>query len=458
MAVRNLNEEVLEDEDGNRYVSVDVNAGDEVRIGYMSAPDASGNYPAATIQAELSFNKVEALMTEYSVNIVDDSGNPVENVTVSVMVSGVEVPYYSDAEGKVLISLPDGTYTVKVTVPDGYTCAITQFLLSPTNPAKELVLTVVVPQPILYSVCVLDETGTPVPNVTVILANTPYYTDASGIVTFQLLQSDNYAFLVVAPDGYKLENNVFAFGTETSLTVTIYHDVEEVENTEYKVYVVDQNGKPVTDVQVHLVAENSLLYATSVVDANGCAIFMMPDANYTVTVLFQNGTTMGYEPTITKLTPDNTELTIELVPFVGVEGETIYPGGNAYLAPYVSSGSFYVDLKDTDIRFFIFTPDKTGMYAITTTNPDAALSYWNDPSSPREDASAVVDNVYTVEVKNVGDSYVLAIRGDTGISGTVLKIVRIGDTKSSTESGNHGTVETGVCALRDDRMLRLCAQ
>ncbi len=455
MAVRNLSEEVLEDENGNRYVSVEVNAGDEVRIAYMSAPDASGNYPATTIQAELSFVKAEALMTEYCVTIVDDSGNPMENVTVCVMVGGVEIPYYSDAEGKVTMSLPSGTYTMKLTVPEGYTCAVTQFLLSPNNPARELVLAAFVPQPVVYTVYVVDETGAPVANATVILANTTYYTDANGVVTFELVESDNYAFLVMAPEGYKLENSVFAFGTETSITVTVYHNAEEPENIEYKVYVVDQNRKPVTDVQVRLDAENGAVNATAVVDAKGCATFMLPAANYVATVLFNGGTTMGYEPTITKLTPYNTELTMELVPMVASEGETIYPGGKAYQAAHVSEGSFYVDLKNADIRFFIFTPENAGMYVITTTNPDAALSYWNTPTSLKEDAAAVMDNVCTIEVKSVGDSFVLAIRGGTNISGTVLKIIRIGGFGANAGTGNHAPAETaasrevlGICAHR----------
>lgn len=426
MVVRNLCEEVLEDENGNRYVSVEVNAGDEVRISYMSTPDAAGNYPEITIQAELAFIGAEELMTEYCVTIVDDSGNPVENVTVCVLVGGVEIPYYSDAEGKVLMTLPSGTYTMKLTIPEGYTCPVTQFLLSENNPTREFVLETYVPQPVLYTVYVVDDTGAPVPNATVILSNTPYYTDENGVVTFELVESDNYAFLVVAPEGYRLENNVFAFGTETSITVTVYRSAEEPENIEYRVYAVDQNGKPVTNVQIRLDGENGAVNATAVVDDQGCAIFMLPAGNYVATVLFNGNAVMGYEPTVTKLTPYNTELTIELVPYVGTEGETIHPDGNAAQAVYVSEGSFYVDLKNADIRFFIFTPEKAGMYAVTTTNPDAGLRYWNTPAALQEDAAAVVDNVCTIEVKSVGERFVLSISGGAHIPGTVLKIIRIG--------------------------------
>jgi hypothetical protein len=61
--VRDLQEEAQEDENGNRYLRIDVNAGDEVRIGYMTIPDGAGNYPAVTIKAELSFTELDEMET-----------------------------------------------------------------------------------------------------------------------------------------------------------------------------------------------------------------------------------------------------------------------------------------------------------------------------------------------------------------------------------------------------------
>ena len=442
MAVRNLSEESLVDENGNRYVSVDVNAGDEVRIGYMSVPDANNNYPPVTIEAELSFAKVEEMETEYSITIIDEGSNPIENVEVSVIIDGQETQFFTDAEGKIVMSLPSGIYTVKVVVPEGYTCETAQFLLSATNPTKEVVIQRIVLQPVTYTVYVTDETGVPVANAVVILDGVTYYTDEKGMFSVELLESDAYTVTVVAPEGYTLENGEFAFGTETTINVTVYRAEEELENTEYKVHVKDQNGKPVTDVQVRLDAENGSGTTTATVDANGCATFLLPDTNYIVTIVLNGQTGLGYEPTGNKLTPNKTELTIELVPFVGSEGEEIYPQGNEFFACYVYTGKVYVDLTDTDIRYFIFTPEQPGKYSITTTNADAALSYWGSPFFPNEVPSEVKNNVYSFEVKEVGPSIIVAIRGGSNIKGTVLKITRTGNASKDPERVNfEGTTE-----------------
>ena len=433
MAMRNLSDEELVDENGNRYVCVDVNAGDEIHIGYMSLPDANNNYPAATIGAELSFEEVELVDLQYGVNFVDDSGNPVENVTITVVIDGVEVQFVSDAEGKIVFELPGGIYTVKVTVPEGYTCETEQFLLTTTNTTKEVVLTVDVPEQILYTVYVVDELGTPIANAIVLFDGVTYYTDANGMVTFELLESDAYVFEVVAPEGYNLEDGEFAFGTESTVTVTIFRNLENLDNTEYKVYLVDQNGKPVTGVQVQLDSEDGSTTEAKMVDGNGCATFLLPDTNYLVTVRVKGGPPMGYEPTSAKLTPDKTVLTIELVPYMSTEGEMIYPDDAEYMAYYVSTGSVYVDLTDTDIIYFLFSPEQAGKYTITTTNSNAAISYWNAPHWPYEMPDMVQNNVCTVDVRQVGPSFVLAIRGGEGITGTVLKITRSGNASQDTE-------------------------
>lgn len=443
MAVRNLGEEILVDENGNRYVCVEVNAGDEVRIGYMSIPDANNNYPAVTIEAELSFAKVEELETEYSITITDEGSNPIENVEVIVIIDGQETQFFTDAEGKIVMALPSGTYTVKVMVPEGYTCETAQFLLSVTNPTKEVVFHRVVQQPVTYTVNVTDETGAPVANALVILDGVTYYTDENGVFSFELLESDAYTVTVVAPEGYILEDGEFAFGTEKTINVTMRLAEVEPENVEYKVHVKDHNGKPVTDVQVRLDAENGSNTATAVVDANGCATFMLPKTNYIVTVILDGKTGLGYEPTGNKLTPSKTELTIELVPYVSGTTEEIYVKDADRVAYYVQTGSHYVDLTQEDIRFFLFAPTQPGIYTITTTNANAPLGYWGgNLFFINYQPDGVKNNVCTIEVKEAGPTYIFSVSGGEGITGTVLKITRTGNATQDPERVNFvGTTE-----------------
>lgn len=431
MAVRNLSEQANVDEDGNYYVCVDVHAGDEIHIGYMSIPDANNNYPAAIIGAKLSFTEAKDLKTEYCVTIVDGEGNPMPEVTISVVIDGVEAMFYSDAEGKVVMELPSGIYTVKVTVPEGYVCEITQFLLTATNPTNKVVLNVYVPQEIPYTVYVVDETGAPVPNAAVVLGDTFYYTDENGMVSIIMLESDSYVATIVAPEGYILENGNYAFGTETTITVTIYRQPENLDTVDYTVNIVDQNGNPYTDVMVRLDSEDGSISETKAVDGNGCVVFKLPETNYIVTLVFSDTNTLGYETATAKLTPEKTDLTIEVAPYVSSEGEYIYPQGEEYMAYYVSTGSVYVDLSDGGLHFFLFVPTETGTYYVTTTNPNAALEYWSTSSYPFDRSSEVVDNVFTIEVKNLGPDYVFAIRGGDGINGTILKIERVGNAQQN---------------------------
>lgn len=424
-AVRDLQEEAQEDENGNRYLRIDVNAGDEVRIGYMTIPDGAGNYPAVTIKAELSFTELDEMETLYLVSVKDEAGNPMENVTVCVVVNGVEVPYYTDAAGNAEMMLLSGVYTVKVMAPAGYACENNQFLLTPANSTKEVVMRVDVPQEVEYTVYVQDETGAPVANAAVVLNGEIYYTDADGLVVLVLPESDDYVVTIVPPEGYTLENAEIAFGTVTSLTVTVSPGSASQQTVEYTIFLKDHTGTPYVNAQIRLDSEDGTLSMIEAVDAEGKLVIRLPENNYFVTILFDDADAqLGYDPVTAKLTPGKTELTVELVPFVSEEGQFIYPGGEAYFAAYVSVGSVYADLTDMDIRFFLFTPDQPGTYIITTANPDTGISYWSDPSAPNEDPSAVVNNVCTLEVKEAGTSFVLAIRGCDGVAGTVLKISR----------------------------------
>ncbi len=432
MAVRNLGEEVLMDENGNRYVCVEVNAGDEVRIGYMSLPDASGNYPAATIKAELSFTTVEEMETEYCVTIVDDSGNFLADVSISVLIDGAEVQFYSNSEGQIAINLPSGTYTVKLTVPEGYTCETTQFLLTPTNPTKEVVLTVYVPQEVPYTVYVVDETGAPVANAAVVLGGSFYYTDENGMVSVIMLESTSYVATIVAPEGYTIENGDVAFGAETTITVVVYRQTETLKKVDYTVTVVDQNGNPVTNVLVRFDSEDGSVTITEAVDANGSVTVNLPETNYNVTIVFNGEATMGYETTTAKLTTEKTTLTVELVPYLNSATEELYTGDVAYT---LEPGNFYVDLTGKDIQYFVFSPTEAGIYTFTTTNANAVVGYWGgNIYFLIEQPDYVKNNVCTIEVKQAGPTYIFSVSGGEGITGTVVKISRVSNAQKEPEN------------------------
>ena len=426
-AVRSLQSDEQVDEDGNRYVSVDVNEGDVVRISFGSLPDASFNYPKVTIKAVASFQEDDGDMPIYTLTIRDDSGNPIAGVKVTVVVDGVDAVFVSDENGLVEMELPSGIYTVKVTVPEGYVCENNQFLLSPSNPDKDVVLAVYVPREIPYTIYIVDELGQPVADAAVVLGDYFVYSDANGMVGFILLESEEYVITVVPPTGYTIPESTFAFGSETTLTIVVYQEVEEEKKAEYTVKVEGPDGKPYTDLLVRFDSEDGSISVTDSVNAEGTVTVNLPETSYRVTLLFNAGATMGYETTTAKLTPGKTTLTIEVAPYLSGATKSIYVNGVDYDAYIIEQSDVYVDLTDKEIVYFLFTPEQTGVFKITTTNANAPISFWNSPFFPFDCSDSYVkNNVCTLEVKNVGPTYVLAVKGGDGITGTILKIAKTG--------------------------------
>ena len=427
-AVRNLLEEELVDENGNRYVSVQVNQGDVVSIGFQSVSDAANNYPKVKIKAVLSFTEGFEVKPNYSVAITDAEGNPLSNVSVNVIGDGVNETFLTDELGMVTMTLPAGTYTVKITVPEGYECQTTQFLLTAENCHKDVVMTLYVPQELPYTVFVVDEQGNPIANAAVVLGDSYVLTNENGMVSVILVESKDYVATVIPPEGYTIDKKDHAFGDKTTITVTVYKIPEVPEETDYTVTLVGPDGKPYTDALVRFDSEDGSVSVTEPVDANGTVTVRLFMTNYRVTLVFNSGNKLGYEPTATFLTPDAASVTLELAEYLTEPTDCIWVGDLEFATFDLLPGAFFVNLEGLDIQYFIFSPEEPGVYTITTTNPNAAVSFWNSPFFPMDcSAEYVKDNVCTLEVKQAGPSYVIAVSGGQGITGTLVKVVRQGD-------------------------------
>ena len=429
-AVRNLTEKELIDEDGNRYVSVAVNQGDVVSIGYMSVPDASYNYPEVTIKSEISFAASEEENPKYTLTFQDDSGNPISDVKVTVSVDGVDTVFVSDGNGLIEMELPAGSYVVRVTVPEGYVCETTQFLLSADTPTKTIVMAVYVPQQLQYTVFVVDEAGNPIPNAAVVIGSSYLYTDETGMASAILVESKDYVATVTVPEGYYLENSTYAFGEATTLTVVAKQMGEEIVYIDYTVKVVGMDGKAFTDVTVNIIAADGTEVASQAVDADGKLVVNLPEGSYTVTLTFTGN--YGYEASTAKLSASDPSTTIKVAPMWDNTTETLYTED---VALNLETGSVYVDLTGKDIQYFVFTPTKSGIYTFTTTNSCAVVGYWGSPTyiySVSLDEN-IKNNVLTLEVKEPGPTYILSVSGGEGISGTIVTIKRTGSVAGEPE-------------------------
>lgn len=432
-AVRSLSEEELVDENGKRYVSVKVSEGDVVSIGYMSVPDENYKYAKVTVNTELSFVEGSNAEPNYFVTIKDGEGNPMAGVTITINVNGVNTQFVSDENGQIAMILPSGMYTVKVTVPEGYECDTTQFLLTAANPSKDIVMTLYVPQELTYTVYVVDEEGNPVPNAAVVVVgNTFSYTDTKGMVSMTLLESKDYVATVIPPEGYTIDSSKHPFGSKTVITVVVKLAPVVQKEIDYTVTVVDPDGNPYTNLLVRFDSIDGTISDIQPVGANGKAVARLLEGNYTVTLMFNDGHNMGYEPPA-ELTPSRTSVTVEVVPYVSGESEMIFVNGADYEAIHIGCGTFYVELSGDEIRYFLFTPEQTGVYTFTTNDPNAAVGYWSTSFFAFDCSSEYVkDNVCTVEIKAVGPTYVLSVKGGQGISGAIVKLQRVGDVQQDT--------------------------
>lgn len=427
MAQRNLTEEELVDENGLRYVQVAVSAGDVIRVGFMTIPDGSGNYPAAQIQALVTESEQAESIT-YTVTFKDEEGNPMPGVSISLTIDGVLTTLVSDENGQIIMNLAPNNYSIKVEVPEGYVAETTQYLLTASNPNRDITLSVYVAKEVIYIVNVVDDEGNPISDVAVAIGDRFARTGEDGIVRFVLIEG-SYSATVVPPAGYLADSTSYAFGTKTTLTIVLKKDNAAATQTEYKVTVLDCNGNPYTNVLVSF-AGTSVVQS---VNASGVATAVLEKGTYQIVLLFSSGNEMGYETATAKVTATYTSVVIEVAPYADGAFEVVYLEESETSGRYMNLGGSFVELTSGGLTYFLFTPTETGIYQITTTNADAKVENWNHTDYTVHMDHSVENNVLTLEVNAVGNTYVFAINAGKDVDSTIVKIARTGSVGQETE-------------------------
>lgn len=112
--------------------TIAVEAGDTVRIILTASGEITDKI---TVQALASIPEVGGIggyEDPYTVTVRDENGLPMPGVTVSVLVGGEQVPAITNEEGVAILELKAGTYSLTLTVPEGY-YASRDYLLTPAN-------------------------------------------------------------------------------------------------------------------------------------------------------------------------------------------------------------------------------------------------------------------------------------------------------------------------------------
>lgn len=455
MAVRTIKEDG--DSDAGT-VSISVKKGHKVRLTIGSLPDDSNSYPAATFTSTASIGEdtgtddAQVKKIDYAVTVTDPDRKPISGVFMKMTAVPVEteetdetkktqqkatttvtsVTISTNEEGVAVTNQSAGTYDVVLTLPAGYTASTTKFKLTEANPFVSLKLEELIEETGTYTWTISSD-GMPVANALVTVGSQFAYTDADGKVTFTLPVGEHTLFITVEGESYscpvtveKTENTEKA---EESVDLDQFQTDEGGGDSdgapEYVITVLDYSDKPQSDVVVQIL-KDGVPAATGQTDAAGAVTATLEPAEYTVSLAFSNSS-LHYEPKTAVLHEGETDLTIRVAKKVKGTPEELYVG-NAY---YLDVGGTYVTMQPDAVNYYIFEPKDPGLYRISTSDPDAIVSYWGGSPFYIADMTSSTDynaatNSFTRNVKknNIGGIVILGITGDEDC---IVEITRIGD-------------------------------
>lgn len=96
----------------------------------------------------------------------------------------------------------------------------------------------------------------------------------------------------------------------------------------------------------------------------------------------------------------------------------------------VKEGATFVTLKPGERNYFLFTPERNGQFRISASSSYAKVGYYGGSVhfiTTSNLAENLENNAFTVEIRDVGTTFVLGIDAATNIDSTVLLITRVGD-------------------------------
>ncbi len=447
-ALRNLENNYVLDEDGNKVLQVKVSKGDEIQFIASTLPDAGGNYPAAnfTFKAymgeQLEDGDLNALKIDYAVTVTDENRNPIKGVrvnitgTAKVMVKDLEntkpgeepkevekvvetkESMTTNDKGVAGLRLLPADYKVVITLPAGYTSNNTTLTLTEARPILAVKLDT--EERASYTVNVVDELGNGIAGATLAIGDSYVTTGADGLAVFADMIVADYTVGIVPPNGYLADSPTYDFASgATSLTITLQTDVgggqPDPNKTAYTVHVKDYYGGLVNGAMVVISDSNGVMVSSGITGADGVATIYLDPAEYTVTLggayqcITENAT----------LTDTVTSAMVTAVAKRGSEASTVYDT-TAY---YLNMGATYVyDMQKDATTYFILKTDVVGNYHFKTSG-NAVISGWGGTPEYIIGMPEPYSNTLSREVKGVDDKSVLVI-GITGAEGCVIEITR----------------------------------
>lgn len=259
-------------------------------------------------------------------------------------------------------------------------------------------------------------------------------TNSKGVASAKL-PAGSCLVKLTCPKGYIAETLQYLISsTDPNLTISLTQEEQlstDVGNTptDYSVKVVDGSGKVQKDITVSFYLGDKKVKSVKT-NSKGIAAATMMDGSYTVKL---TGTTLKYDQKAAVVTVGKPSIEILLAKAKGTAKERIEcPVVGAARAAYVvKEGATYLDgLRPGERNYFLFTPERNGQFRISTTGMYAKVGYYGGSVhyiQVNNMAKDIENNAFTVEVRDVGVTFVIGVDAATNIDATVLSIVRVGD-------------------------------
>lgn len=248
--------------------------------GYISA-DTAFSFENGNTALTITVQKLR----NYTVTVVDETGVAVPDVAVSVG----DKSDVTDKDGAVIFQLVKGSYTAKLTVPEGYVASDVEYAFASGSYELKIQLQKLYD----YTVTVVDEQETPLAGLELTIDGQACTTDQDGKAAVLLVAGEYTVQLGQLPDGYEADAAEYVFGEgKMELTITlrrvpmlytiqaVYKDgVTPIEGM--TVSIVDATGDVVIDAEG---AE-----ATAVTDIDGVVTFSLLVGDYTAQITAPDG-------------------------------------------------------------------------------------------------------------------------------------------------------------------------
>lgn len=211
----------------------------------------------------------------------------------------------------------------------------------------------------------------------------------------------------------------------------------------YSVSVKDALDNAYTSGVIVQFLKDGAQVAMQVCNENGVAEKALEPGEYDVELMFTgDAESYHYDKGNLKVTEEDASLEVILAYATTGEGKTLYANSKDNIAHNIGVGCTYVTLDTENRTYFLFTPEKAGMYQFAVVDNVGAIGYYGAPHFVQDNSALeVIDNKFDISISSSmigsGDSgttvLVIGVDSYDGAQECIISVERIGDAAFSVE-------------------------